>query len=44
MNPRGKVPVYTDDDVILYESNAIMLYLDEFYPGTTWIFFNQFYR
>lgn len=40
LNPRGKVPVLTDGGYTLYESNAIMAYLDKKYPepgifGTT---------
>jgi glutathione S-transferase len=33
LNPRHQVPVLTDDDFVLYESNAIVEYLDEAYPG-----------
>jgi len=32
LNPRGKVPVLTDGDYSLYESNAIMAFLDKKYP------------
>jgi glutathione S-transferase len=33
LNPRHQVPVLTDGDFVLYESNAIVEYLDEAYPG-----------
>jgi glutathione S-transferase len=33
LNPRHRVPVIVDDDFVLYESNAIVEYLDEAYPG-----------
>lgn len=34
MNPSGKMPVLTDDDFVLWESNAILLYLaDRFAPN-----------
>ena len=33
LNPRGKVPLLTDGEFTLYESAAIMEYLDEAYPG-----------
>ena len=32
-NPRHQVPVLVDGDFVLYESNAIVEYLDEAYPG-----------
>lgn len=33
MNPRGKVPVLRDADVVLYESLGIMTYLDRKHPA-----------
>ncbi|HEX4884907.1 MAG TPA: glutathione S-transferase family protein [Casimicrobiaceae bacterium] len=33
LNPRHRVPVIDDDGFVLYESNAIVEYLDEQYPG-----------
>ena len=33
LNPRHRVPVLVDDDFTLYESNAIVEYVDEAYPG-----------
>src|SRR5205823_1162779 len=33
INPRHRVPTITDGDFTLYESNAIVEYLDEAYPG-----------
>eukprot|EP01086_Lenisia_limosa_P017953 TRINITY_DN9483_c0_g1_i1.p1 TRINITY_DN9483_c0_g1~~TRINITY_DN9483_c0_g1_i1.p1 ORF type:complete len:307 (+),score=35.67 TRINITY_DN9483_c0_g1_i1:47-967(+) len=33
LNPRGKVPVLQDRDITLFESMAIMQYLDAVYPG-----------
>ena len=34
LNPRHQVPVLIDDDFVLYESNAIVEYLDEAHPAT----------
>jgi glutathione S-transferase len=34
LNPRRQVPVLVDGDFVLYESNAIVEYLDEAYPAT----------
>ncbi len=33
LNPRHRVPVLVDGDFVLYESGAIVEYLDEAYPG-----------
>ncbi|MCJ9427950.1 glutathione S-transferase family protein [Kordiimonas marina] len=33
MNPRGKVPVLKDGDRVIYESNAIIAYLEHKYPN-----------
>lgn len=33
LNPRGKVPVLKDGDFVVYESLAIMKYLDDKYPA-----------
>ncbi len=38
MNPRHKVPVLVDDDFVLYESAAILEYLDERYPDAPRLF------
>jgi glutathione S-transferase len=32
LNPRGKVPVIVDRDIVLYESAAIVEYLEDAYP------------
>jgi glutathione S-transferase len=34
LNPRHRVPTLVDGDFVLYESNAIVEYLDEAYPAT----------
>src|SRR3954471_4852627 len=34
LNPRHQVPVLVDGDFTLYESSAIVEYLDEAYPAT----------
>jgi glutathione S-transferase len=34
LNPRHRVPVLVDGNFVLYESNAIVEYLDEAYPAT----------
>jgi glutathione S-transferase len=33
LNPRHRVPVLVDGDFVLYESSAIVEYVDEAYPG-----------
>jgi glutathione S-transferase len=38
MNPRGKVPVIDDDGFVLYESAAIIEYLDERFPDAPRLF------
>jgi glutathione S-transferase len=34
LNPRHRVPVIVDGDFVMYESNAIVEYLDEAHPAT----------
>jgi len=34
LNPRHRVPVLVDGDFVLYESNAIVEYLDDAFPAT----------
>ena len=38
LNPRGKVPVIVDEGFVLYESSAIMEYLDDAYPDNPGLF------
>jgi glutathione S-transferase len=33
INPRHRVPTLVDGDFVIYESNAVVEYLDEAYPG-----------
>jgi glutathione S-transferase len=33
LNPRGRVPAIDDNGYVMYESNAIVEYLDDAYPG-----------
>jgi glutathione S-transferase len=33
LNPRHRVPTLVDGDFVIYESNAVVEYLDEAYPG-----------
>lgn len=36
-NPFGQVPVLEDDDVVLWDSNAILIYLARTYGGGSWL-------
>lgn len=38
MNPRAKIPVLCDGDVVLYESKAILEYLEERFPDAPSLF------
>ena len=38
LNPRGKVPVIVDEGFVLYESAAILEYLDDAYPQAAALF------
>ena len=33
LNPHGKLPVLVDDDLVLFESDAILAYVDEAFPA-----------
>lgn len=37
LNPRGQVPVIEDGDLVLPDSNAILVYLAKRYGGTRWL-------
>jgi glutathione S-transferase len=37
MNPHGQVPVIDDNGVVLYDSNAILVYLARTYGGEQWM-------
>jgi len=37
LNPRGQVPVLTDDAVTIWDSTAILVYLARRYGGETWL-------
>lgn len=36
LNPHGRIPVLVDDDLVLYESAAIMLHLADRHPEAGW--------
>ena len=35
LNPRGQVPTFNDNGIVVNESLAILLYLEEAYPSPT---------
>ncbi|MGA7801092.1 MAG: glutathione S-transferase [Gammaproteobacteria bacterium] len=37
LNPRAQVPVLTDDELVLWESQAILVYLARRYGDTSWL-------
>jgi maleylacetoacetate isomerase len=37
LNPQGTVPTYTDNEICLTQSLAILEYLEERYPGPTFL-------
>ena len=37
LNPRGQVPIFTDGDVTVWDSQAILVYLGRRYGGEEWL-------